>query len=758
MRSPHDARLLQKRIQSIYRTNPAGMGIVSNRTLIEVNDRLCQMTGYAREELVGRNSRLLYLSDREYEDMGTTGYPEIERAGLAAQETRWRRKDGSTLDVFISSSPIDLGDLEAGITFTAVDITEHKNAESALRRSEERFRLLFGSISDAVLVHPFHEDGSPEIFVEVNDAACRRLGYSRDELLRMSAKDIDAPEGVPPIAGAMKRLKAEGFVQWEGMHLTRDGRRIPVEISNRLFEMDGAPMVLATIRDISERKAAERASRENEDTLRTLLNATTDLAFLVTSSGQLLLGNDAFARAAKGTRAADLAGQDVWHMKGLPLDDRVKEQTSQAIRTGRPARLEVVREGSTFDVGIFPIPDESGEPRRLAFFLRDITSSRNTEDQLRQAQKMEAVGRLAGGIAHDFNNLITVIRGFSELALAELPEDSRMAADIKQVRAAAARAADLTSRLLTFSRKQVLQPRVVDMVALIAGIEPMLRRMIGEDVQIATDLAPDTGRIMADPGQVEQVLMNLAVNARDAMPRGGSLRIETFNHAAPGRPGTEFPGLGSGEHVCLRVSDTGHGMDRETLTRIFEPFFTTKEPGKGTGMGLSTVYGIVAQSNGRIYCTSAPDEGTVFTIFFPRLAGAAREPVPPAPAAPTAGGTERVLLVEDELSVRRYARRVLEKAGYTVLEASSGERAIEIASQEPGIGVLVTDVVMPGMGGADLAARVAALRPSVRTLFISGYTQQALESRGTLRPEAHLLRKPFDEPALLHAVRSVLEG
>ena len=368
------------------------MGIVVNRALVEVNEKLCEMTGDSKEELVGRNSRFLYLSEQEYERIGATGFPRPETVGLVAQETSWQRKDGTVFDVLISSSPLDLDDPAAGITFTVLDITEHKRAEQAQRRTEERFRLLFRSISDAVLVHPFHEDGSPEVFVEVNEAACRRLGYSREELLKMGPFDIDAPEGLARIPEAMRRLKAEGFSKWEGMHVTRDGRKFPVEISNTLFEMDGKPMILATIRDISERKNAEKAFREHEETLHALLNATTDLAFLVSSSGQLLACNEAFARAV-GRSFDEIGTEPIWEMKALPLDERAREQTAKVLRTGVPARLELSRDSAVFDLGIFPIPDETGDIHRLAFFLRDITSSRHTEDQLRQAQKMEAVGQ-----------------------------------------------------------------------------------------------------------------------------------------------------------------------------------------------------------------------------------------------------------------------------------------------------------------------------------------------------------------------------
>jgi two-component system cell cycle sensor histidine kinase/response regulator CckA len=622
----------------------------------------------------------------------------------------------------------------------------------ALQRSEERYRLLFGSISDAVLVHPFHEDLSPEIFVEVNDVACERLGWTREELLQKSTYDIDAEEGLGRIPEAMRRLKADGHAEWEGMHRTRDGRKIPVEISNRLFEMDGVPMILATVRDISERKNAE-------ETLNALLNATTDMALLVAPDGLLLACNHAFARAAGRRKPGELTGHRIWDMADLPLDGAVREHVQKAIQTAAPVRVETRYGASVHDMGIFPIVDATGEVRRLAFFVRDITASRNTEEQLRQAQKMEAVGRLAGGIAHDFNNLITVIKGFSDLVLNAVPKGSRAADDIAQVKEAADRATELTARLLTFSRKQVLNPRVMDPVALIRGIEKMLKRVIGEDIEVRAELPADTGRIMADHGQVEQVLLNLAVNARDAMPHGGKLTISTSNEAISAASEKEFPGLRAGEYVRLRVSDTGTGMETETLARIFEPFFTTKEPGKGTGMGLSTVYGIVTQSGGQIFCSSATGQGTVFTMFFPRLLGPAAAPAIAATTALATGGDERILLVEDEPAVRTYARRVLEGHGYLVLEAANSEKALELVARERRrIHLLLTDVVMPGMPGPELSARLSHLLPSVRTLFISGYAKQALENRGSLHGDARLLRKPFDENSLLAAVRSVLDA
>src|SRR5438309_3378671 len=372
---------------------------------------------------------------------------------------------------------------------------------------------------------------------------------------------------------------------------------------------------------------------------------------------------------------------------------------------------------------------------------------------------MEAVGRLAGGIAHDFNNLLTVITSYSDLLLEDLGTDDPKRSDVEQVRKAADGAAALTRQLLAFSRQQVVEPRVVSLNAVVESLQKILRRVLGEDVELAATPGPDLGAVRADVGQLEQVLMNLAVNARDAMPTGGKLTIETGNVEHDPAFARGHGAAAVRRFVMLAVTDTGVGMDEATKARIFEPFFTTKEPGKGTGLGLATVYGIVQQSGGFIWVYSEPGHGTTFKIYLPRVdAPAAGGAAGPAPAT-VPRGTETVLLVEDEPAVRAIAQQALERQGYTVLAAPSGADALALAAQHGAtIHLLLTDVVMPGMSGRDLADRLTAQRPGIRVLYISGYTDNAIVRHGMLEPGLAYLQKPFRPDALVRKVREVLDA
>ena len=412
--------------------------------------------------------------------------------------------------------------------------------------------------------------------------------------------------------------------------------------------------------------------------------------------------------------------------------------------------------------------------RRLELSLRSNTQKRsvaekertdalvalhNTEKQLVQSQKLEAVGRLAGGVAHDFNNLLTVILGYSEIANRNLSAGDPLRHNLEEIIKASKRAASLTRQLLAFSRKQVMQPRVFDLNTVILDLEKMLRRMIGEDVELHVSQQPNLGRIKADPVQLEQVIMNLVVNARDAMPRGGNLLIETSNVYLDESYAREHVPVVAGDYVMLAISDTGCGMDEETRQHIFEPFFTTKEVGKGTGLGLSMVYGIVRQSGGTIWVYSEAGQGTTFKIFFPRVAAEVNESQHASQPLDALRGTETILLVEDADSVRTLTRQVLENAGYHVLEAASAEAAIELCESIHGdkIGLLLTDVVMPGMNVDDMSKILLTKQPGMPVLYMSGYTDDAIVQRGVLEAGVNFLEKPFSPASLALKVREVLD-
>ncbi|HYW84558.1 MAG TPA: ATP-binding protein [Spirochaetia bacterium] len=605
---------------------------------------------------------------------------------------------------------------------------------------EERYRLLFSSINDAILVHEYHADGSPEIFVEVNDVACERLGYTRDELLHMSTNDIDAPEGLAAVPAAMKKLTAEGRAVWEGMHLTKDGRKIPVEISNRLFELDGKPMIFATIRDITDRRRAE----ERIQNLARFPDENPNPVMRVSVDGSLLYHNPSSRSLLPSWVSGPDGRMPAAHLPAL----------MQAWEAGEKGEIEVREGRKTFAITIAPIRAAG----YINLYAKDVTEEKSLAEKFMQAQKMEAIGRLAGGIAHDFNNVLTVISGYCDLVRSDLPKGSLVESQVGEIALAAEKAAALTTQLLAFSRKQVLIPQVVDTNELVKKLETIVGRVVGEDIELKTFLHPGTGNLRADPGQIEQALMNLVVNARDAMPAGGNLTIETSMRVFDEAYAREHADVKPGEYVRIAVSDTGVGMDREVLSHIFEPFFTTKEQGKGTGLGLSTVYGIVKQSGGAITCYSEPGKGSTFTIYFPRTGeprGAVSAPMPGTPQR----GTETILLVEDEEAVRAFARTVLERNGYRVLEAAGGIDALaRVATRESEVDLLVTDVVMPHMSGQELARNLVRLSPRAKVLYVSGYTGNAILLSAILGKGTDFLQKPFSSRELLVKIREMLDA
>jgi PAS domain S-box-containing protein len=506
------------------------------------------------------------------------------------------------------------------------------------------------------------------------------------------------------------------------------------------------------------RKRQEEELRETTQTLQALVHAAPVAIHTTDLDGKVRLWNPAAERLF-GWAAAEVLGRPLPPLADAPVGT---DTTLPPAGSGQamPTKCRK-KDGGLIDVSLSTaaLRGASGEVFGSLGIGMDLTEQRSLEHQLRQAQKMEAVGQLAGGIAHDFNNLLTVISGYCGIVRDGLGEWDPAAEYLGEIGRAADRATALTRQLLAFSRKQLLQARVLDLNDVVAGVQKMLGRLIGEDIHLFTSLAPGLGLVKADPGQVEQVLVNLAVNARDAMPTGGRLVVETAEvRVGDGHPPAAAD-LPPGRYVRLAVSDSGCGMDARTLARVFEPFFTTKGVGKGTGLGLATVYGIVTQAGGHVAVETAPGRGTAFDVYLPATDEVQHGSKTFPALRETGRGTETVVLAEDDEAVRGFARRVLAAAGYAVLEAGDGDAVVSLARSHPGpIHLLVTDVVMPGLGGRELAERVTAVRPGVRVLYLSGYTPDAVLRHGVEQDGAAFLQKPFSPAALTAKVREVLDA
>jgi two-component system cell cycle sensor histidine kinase/response regulator CckA len=643
----------------------------------------------------------------------------------------------------------------------ARDAAERQRAVGALQESEARFEAVLDSALDAVVMM----DAEGRI-TGWNPQAETVFGWARAEALGKPLSDTIIPPRYRQahVRGLKHFLETgEGPVLHKRLEITamhRDGREFPVELAISVSESAGTFNFSAFIRDITERKGAEEALQASEERYRFLFeNNPQPLWVFDEESLKFLAVNEATCHHYGYSREEFLGMtiRDIRPTEEVPsLLRRIAAEPAEHQESGVLRHRK--KDGTLIEAEITSHPLVFGGRRAQLVLALDVTERRQLEAQLRQSQKMEAVGTLAGGVAHDFNNLLTTILGYSGLVLEQLREEDPLREEIREIQRAGERAADLTRQLLAFSRKQVLAPVVLGLNAIVVDMEKMLRRLIGEDVDLTAMLAPDLWSVQADPGQIEQVIVNLIVNARDAMKRGGKVTIETRNINLDDSYLRSHGYVRLGEYVCLSVTDTGTGMDPQTRSRIFEPFFTTKAPGKGTGLGLSTVYGIVKQSGGSIEVYSEPGRGTSFKVYLPR-ALAAEKPAAPHVRPSPLGGSEIVLLVEDEEAVRRLARLVLEKSGYAVLEAGSAEDAQSIVASHAGaIDLLLTDSVMPGMSGPDLARTLRSERPELRVLFMSGYTDDAIVRHGLLTASEAFLQKPFTPEGLARKVREVLDS
>ena len=594
----------------------------------------------------------------------------------------------------------------------------------------------------------------------------KALGYSPEELQSSSSFEQIHPDDRERVKKATEDARRSGIgstLEYRLRH--KNGSWLVLESTSSVIRnSDGEPEKLVIVnRDITERKRAEEALRRSEAGFRSVVEDAPYGIYRASTAGRFLQVNPALQKmlsyeVAEELLRKDLAG-DIFRHTG-----EYQRLTEALTGTEEVKDIELEwkrQDGTPITVRCSGrrINDENGAPAYFEVFAEDVTEKRILEKQLRMAQKMEAIGRLSGGIAHDFNNLLGVIIGYSRVLNKALSTNNALREHAVEIEKAGQRAASLTKQLLAFSRQQVLTPAVLNLNTLASDMEKMLPRLLGEDIEVSLALDPELGDVKADQSQVEQVIMNLAVNARDAMPLGGKLKIQTANVELDQAYTWNHPGSKVGSYVLLAVTDTGTGMDAGTLTHIFEPFFTTKERGKGTGLGLATVYGVVKQSNGYIWVDSAPGKGASFQIYLPRHVGQQVMDEQIIDSSEKLRGTETILLVEDAEPLRKLAQTFLEAGGFRVLSAESGESALEVMASFGGtFDLLLTDVVMPGINGRVLAEQMLPRQPGMRVLYMSGYTDSFIAGHGVLDPGTHLLHKPFTEEILIRKVREVLDG
>jgi two-component system cell cycle sensor histidine kinase/response regulator CckA len=749
-------RLVNSNAQAVFFWNTEGQ-------ITGGNDAFVTLTGQSQEDMQGGLVSWISLTPPEFAYIDQEALDQLLATGTCATyEKEWIHKDGSRIPILMGAAMLE-GNTREGVCFV-LDIRERKNTEAALKESETRYRSLFDTANDAIIVV---KDG---VFIDCNPRTQLLFGCSKEWILGRAPADVSPPTQADGILSTDKAIlyttaAMQGLPQFfEWQHMRKDGTIFDAEVSLNRVDFHDETHIQAIVRDITDRKKAESLLIEGREQL-ALAAESVNLGIWDWNIVGDEMDWDARMLELYGIEADDFSGgaYGAW-LTGLHPDDRAMAEANikAALDGERPFNNEfrvIWPNGNVRNIEARAVVkrDGTGTPLRMIGVNWDITARKELEDQYRQAQKMEAVGVLAGGIAHDFNNLLTAINGFSDLTLRRMEADSPFRRNVQEIKNAGERAAELTGQLLAFSRKQVLKPSVINLNSVISNIEMMLRRIIRESVELQVILDPKLGNVLADPGQIEQVIMNLTINARDAMMDGGHLTIETTNVFLGEEYSNQHLMVKPGKYVRITVSDTGVGMDATTQSHIFEPFFSTKEVGKGTGLGLATVYGIVQQSGGSVMVYSEVGFGTTFKVYLPCVDRDVDKPIWPNEPSVVWAGTETILLVEDENAVRKFVLEVLESSGYTVLEAPNGPAALEICrSYQFPIHLLISDIIMPKMGGAELKKRVVELLPEVSILFISGYTSDSIAARGIDDPDIAFLEKPFTPDGLIRKVREVL--
>ena len=747
-------------------------GLDGEGQIIFINRAGAALLGYEAGELIGKISHLVL----HHSHPDGSSYPSQECTvaqactsghGSSVEGEVFWRKDGSSFPVEYSSHPVLENGRPSGVVVSFKDVTDQDTMQSALRASEALFHGAFRAARTGIAL--IATDGMT--YLDVNDALCEMLGYTKEELLALDWMKVSHPddrERNDVIANEFFSGDENSYFMTK-RYVRKDGETIMAEVSDALIRgPEGEPLYCVThVSDITERNRVERELGESQALLNAVVRNSPATIYIKDRQGTCLLTNDKILES-RGLRPEDVIGKT--HNDIVPEDvsEMIWASDHRVFEELKPIEVEETTphpDGSmhTYVSVKFPLFDEAGSSYAMCGISTDITERVRAEEaklrleaKLRQTHKMEAVGQLAGGIAHDFNNILAVIMNYAEFLAEDMDADDPRRDDVLEISKAGARAAGLVNQLLAFSRKEVIAPCVLNLNQVIEGLQQLLRRSIGEDIRFEMDLAPDLWLTKADLGQMEQVAVNLTVNARDAMPDGGLLSITTANVEA--RVG-ERVGLAAGRYATFTVKDTGAGMSEATVERIFEPFFTTKERGEGTGLGLATVYGIVKQSHGGVYAETTQGVGTSFTVYLPATEDVESPVGMPSSTQEPRASAATIIVVEDDDAVREVTSRILGKHGYEVIAMSSGPDALEFLREHPEAGdVLLTDVVMPEMSGKVLSEEVRRIRPDIKTLFMSGYTDAVIARRGVLMTGEELIKKPFDGSLLVGKIRMILGG
>ncbi len=787
-----DPQIQRAYLEELFQNAPEPIAVLdTDHSVVRVNHEFTRMFGYAPEEAVGRDiSCLIVPPDLAGESEQVKRM--LDNGQKVSLETKRQRRDGSLVDISLLVTPVRVAGDHVAHYAIYREITERKRSDalrstlyriaeetSSAENLQQFYRAIHKIVGELMYARNF--------YITLYDAAheCLNFPYWVDELnpvpapcklgrglaeyvLRRGEPVLVSPEVLADLVrrGEVDEIVA-GCVEWLGVPLKVGNSSIGVVViqsydQNVRFgekEKEILTFVSQQLAGAIEHKRHEEALRRSESRHRSFVQSAAYAIYRASREGKFLDVNPALVAMLGYESAGEVLALDP--QKDIFRDPEEQHRLVQECqRKGRLDNFEMKwkrKDGNAITVRLCGrVVSNEREPEEfLEAIAEDITEKRVLEDQFRQAQKMEAVGRLAGGVAHDFNNLLMVISGYTEVLLEKLDPNDPLHAKAEAVQQAAERATTLTRQLLAFSRRQLLELKVVDLNTIISDMERLLTPLIGETIQLSTELDPVLGHTRADAGQLEQVLMNLVVNAKDAMPNGGKILIRTANIALDASYRREHNYIQPGPYIMLCVSDTGCGMDKETQSQIFEPFFTTKEKGKGTGLGLSTVYGIVKQSGGYIFAHSEMEQGTTFRIFLPRVEQEAERTSTVKHSPADVRGWETVLLVEDEESVRQLVRETLESRGYKVIEAADAERALAMASTQKAIQLMITDVVMPGMNGQELAKEIVHNHPSIKVLFLSGYAEDTLRQQA-LPPGTAFLQKPFTLQTLLRKTREVL--